>query len=109
MADQTIIDGRFRIFIPTANHSALDIAKIFTILSYSLAAETGAGTPVGLDRIEIDASSEDAVTHWQPTAAFPTLSAFKDAILQTLAPLLNIRDVTIECEHVAKHHPGDQD
>jgi hypothetical protein len=98
---QDIEDGEFRVFIPTANHTALDVAEAFGIVSFSMASQIGAGASYNLDRVEIDLLG--VTKYWQATAAFPTLDAFKDYILQSIKPLLSLPGVTIQCALV--NHP----
>jgi hypothetical protein len=99
-----IQDGFFRVFIPTGDHSARDVAAALVIASYSLAEKTAVGAADDLERIEIDLVGD--TKYWRPTAAYPTLEAFKDAIIATIEPLLKIQGVSVECAALTHHHPA---
>jgi hypothetical protein len=101
-ADQpniVIQEGIFRVYIPTAGTSALNVAEGLGILSQALATQVGVGTSITLDRIEIDMYGE--LKYWEPTAVFKTLQDFKTAIVKTIAPVLLIPGVKIECALVS--------
>jgi hypothetical protein len=94
----------FRIFIPTAAHSANDVAEVLAIMYQSMAPPTATGVSDDLSRIEIDALGD--VTHWQPSGVFPTLDSFKDYILASMKPVLSVPGVTVQCAYVNHPHPG---
>ncbi len=98
---EDIEDGLFRIFIPTADTSARDVAMVLGVTSQALAVQVGVGTSRDLGRVEIDMLGE--VKYWRPTAAFPTLAEFKSAILGTLEPALRRPGVSIQCAKINRH------
>jgi hypothetical protein len=93
---QSIVDGMFRIFLPTQGHGALDVAMLLSILDQSMASKKAVGTRAMLDRIEFDVFGD--TRYWRPSGTFPTLDSFKSYILDSLQPIFSIPDVTIECE-----------
>ena len=94
-------DGVFRVMVPTDDTvSSHDVALIMLMLSQSLANQLAAGAPSDLRHIEIDMYGE--LKYWQPSAAFPTLESFKTAVLNSMAPVLNMH-ATIECAYNVPH------
>jgi len=65
----------------------------------SLAAQTGAGALTRSRTIELDMQS--FANYWQPTAAFPTLDAYKDAVLNSCRRFGVQRDFA--CAKVTHH------
>lgn len=103
LPDQPIEDGMFRVFIPTRDHDATEVALAFALLSQSITTQAGVGTRNSLDRIEIDLYGD--LKYWRPTATFPTLESFKDQILSTIEPVLRIPGVQIECATIERKRP----
>jgi hypothetical protein len=97
---EDIQDGLFRVYVTTAGASARDVATVMGILSGSLAAQTGVAPSPDLELIEIDVQSY--ANYWQPTAAFPTLAAYKDAVLKSMSGALQF-NVTFTCAKVNHH------
>jgi hypothetical protein len=100
LPSEDIQDGLFRVYITTSGASARDVATVMGILSGSLAAQTGAAPSIDLERIELDMQSY--TNYWEPTAAFPTLDAYKDAVLNSMAGALRF-NVTFACAKVTHH------
>lgn len=95
--------GLFRVLVATNGQSATAIAEVLGILSQSLAGQVAVGTSNSLDQIEIDMYGE--LKYWRPTVSFPTIESYKSAIRATLAPVLSLPGVRIECARVVPHSP----
>lgn len=103
-SSESIQDGIFRVFIPTPQTTAVEVATVMGILSRSLAGQVGVGAAENLEYIEIDVFGE--LKYWQPTVTFPTLESFKAAIVNSIAPVLDQNGVSIECAKINHHRPA---
>jgi hypothetical protein len=97
---EDIQDGLFRVHIATENREAREVALIMGTLGQSYAFQTGVAPSSDLQEIEIDMRGE--TKYWQASAAFPTLDAYKTAIVNSLAAVLKY-DVLVECARVNHH------
>lgn len=97
-----IEDGLFRVQIPTANHNALQVAEVIGVLGQALAYQAGVASSDNLDHIEVDVLGD--VSHWERSGRFQTVGEFKDAIVESIAPVLQIPGVSVECAVIPKHH-----
>jgi hypothetical protein len=98
-----IQNGLFRVFIPTSNLNALQVAAVIGVLSQSLTSQKGFAVTSTGDRIELDVFGD--LQYWTASAAFPTLDSFKDAIVQSITPVLSVAGVSVECAASGRHFP----
>lgn len=100
---QHIKEGLFRVFVPTPNHSAQQVALVLGLLSQSSAGQTGVGSSDHLEYIEMDVVGD--LEHWESSQAFPTLESYKEYVLKSISPVLNVPGVTIQCAFLHPHFP----